>query len=61
MLKMLLVYGHLIATCIALGRVLQADQKLWSWRKDVLSEMQREYLDETQKIVTLALLSLIHI
>ena len=58
MLKMLLVYGHLIATCIALGRVLQADQKLWSWRKDVLSQVQREYLDETQKIVTLALLAL---
>ncbi|KZN21237.1 MULTISPECIES: hypothetical protein [Pseudomonas] len=58
MLKMLLVYGHLIATCIALGRVLQADQKLWSWRKDVLSEVQREYLEETQKIVTLALLAL---
>jgi hypothetical protein len=58
MLKMLLVYGHLIATCIALGRVLQADQKLWSWRRDVLSQVQREYLDETQKIVTLALLAL---
>ena len=58
MLKMLLVYGHLIATCIALGRVLQADQKLWSWRKDVLSQVQREYLDETQKIVALALLAL---
>ncbi|MCP6698150.1 hypothetical protein [Pseudomonas donghuensis] len=58
MLKMLLVYGHLIATCIALGRVLQADQKLWRWRKDVLSQVQREYLEETQKIVTLALLAL---
>ncbi|AIS12375.1 hypothetical protein TRE132_40830 [Pseudomonas chlororaphis subsp. aurantiaca] len=58
MLKMLLVYGHLIATCIALGRVLQADQKLWSWRKDVLGQVQREYLDETQKIVMLALLAL---
>jgi hypothetical protein len=58
MLKMLLVYGHLIATCIALGRVLQADQKLWSWRKEVLSQVQREYLDETQKIVMLALLAL---
>ncbi|AZD36724.1 hypothetical protein C4K22_3985 [Pseudomonas chlororaphis subsp. aurantiaca] len=58
MLKMLLVYGHLIATCIALGRVLQADQKLWNWRKDVLDQVQREYLDETQKIVMLALLAL---
>ncbi|WP_447789477.1 hypothetical protein [Pseudomonas farris] len=58
MLKMLLVYGHLIATCIALGRVLQADQKLWGWRKDMLGQVQREYLEETQKIVTLALLAL---
>jgi hypothetical protein len=58
MLKMLLVYGHLIATCIAQGRVLLADQKLWSWRKEVLSQVQREYLDETQKIVMLALLAL---
>ncbi|WP_166362510.1 hypothetical protein [Pseudomonas akapageensis] len=58
MLKMLLVYGHLLATCIALGRVLQADQKLWSWRKEILDQVRREYLEETQKIVTLALLAL---
>lgn len=58
MLKMLLVYGHLLATCIALGRVLQADHKLWSWRREALDRAQREYLEETQKIVTLALLAL---
>ncbi|UVJ45038.1 hypothetical protein NVV94_05510 [Pseudomonas sp. LS1212] len=58
MLKMLLVYGHLLATCIALGRVLQADHKLWSWRKEALDQARREYLEETQKIVTLALLAL---
>jgi hypothetical protein len=58
MLKMLLVYGHLLATCIALGRVLQADHKLWSWRKEALNQVQREYLEETQKIATLALLTL---
>jgi len=58
MLKMLLVYGHLLATCIALGRVLQADHKLWSWRRESLNSTQLEYLAETQKIVTLALLAL---
>lgn len=58
MLKMLLVYGHLLATCIALGRVLQADHKLWGWRKETLSQAGLEYLDETRKIVSLALLAL---
>lgn len=58
MLKMLLVYGHLLATCIALGRVLQADHKLWGWRRQSLTPAQLEYLAETQKIVTLALLAL---
>lgn len=58
MLKMLLVYAHLLATCIALGRVLQADHKLWSWRKEILDQARLEYLDETRKIVSLALLGL---
>ena len=58
MLKMLLVYGHLLATCIALGRVLQADHKLWSWRKEALDLTQRQYIEDTQKIVTLALWAL---
>ncbi|EJM77774.1 DUF2214 family protein [Pseudomonas sp. GM55] len=58
MLKMLLVYGHLLATCIALGRVLQADHKLWSWRKETLDQARLEYIDETQRIVSLALLAL---
>lgn len=58
MLKTLLVYGHLLATCIALGRVLLADHKLWLWRKTRLGATQRAYLEETQKIVTLALLAL---
>lgn len=58
MLKTFLVYGHLIATCIALGRVLQADHKLWGWRKEALDQARLEYLAETQKIVTLALLAL---
>lgn len=58
MFKTLLVYGHLLATCIALGRVLLADHKLWLWRKTPLGATQLAYLEETQKIVTLALLAL---
>lgn len=58
MLKMLLVYVHLLATCIALGRVLLADHKLWSWRKQALDQAKHEYLEETRKIATLALLAL---
>ena len=58
MLKMLLVYVHLLATCIALGRVLLADHKLWSWRKEALDQAKQEYLEETRKIATLALLAL---
>lgn len=58
MLKMLLVYVHLLATCIALGRVLLADHKLWSWRKEALDQAKLEYLEETRKIATLALLAL---
>ncbi|CAN7161843.1 hypothetical protein [Pseudomonas umsongensis] len=58
MLKMLFVYVHLLATCIALGRVLLADHKLWSWRKEALDQAKHEYLEETRKIATLALLVL---
>ena len=58
MLKTLLVYAHLLATCIALGRVLLADHKLWLWRKTPLGSTQLAYLEETQKVVTLALLAL---
>ena len=58
MLKMLLVYVHLLASCIALGRVLLADHKLWSWRKEALDQAKLEYLEETRKIATLALLAL---
>ncbi|MGL4315063.1 MAG: hypothetical protein ACRCTL_00385 [Pseudomonas sp.] len=58
MLKTLLVYAHLLASCIALGRVLHADHKLWMWRARQLRAAQLEYLAETQKIVTLALLAL---
>ncbi|AYC32279.1 hypothetical protein D3880_07745 [Pseudomonas cavernae] len=58
MLKMLLIYSHLLATCIALGTMLQADHKLWRWRKELLNRAMREQLAETQQIVTLALLFL---
>ncbi|MEO4048781.1 hypothetical protein AAFN46_17015 [Pseudomonas sp. CAU 1711] len=58
MFKTLLVYGHLLSTCIALGHVLLADHKLWRWRHAPLGSTQLAYLAETQKIVTLALLAL---
>lgn len=58
MLKTLLVYAHLLASCVALGRVLHADHKLWSWRASVLDASRLEYLAETQRMVSLALLAL---
>ena len=58
MLKLLLVYGHLLATCIALGTLLQADHKLWRWRKELLDPAQRQQLAEIQTIVSLGLLFL---
>ncbi|MDG9924057.1 MULTISPECIES: hypothetical protein [unclassified Pseudomonas] len=58
MLKTLLVYAHLLASCLALGRVLHADHQLWSWRARPLAALQLEYLAETQRIVGLALLAL---
>jgi hypothetical protein len=38
--------------------VLLADHKLWSWRKEALDQAKHEYLEETRKIATLALLAL---
>lgn len=58
MLKTLLVYGHLLATCVALGHVLLADHKLWHWRREPLTPAQLAYLVETQRVVSLALLAL---
>jgi hypothetical protein len=58
MFKTLLVYGHLLATCVALGHVLLADHKLWRWRRAPLTPVQLAYLAETQKVVSLALLAL---
>jgi hypothetical protein len=58
MLKILLIYSHLLATCIAIGVLLQADHKLWCWRKQLLNRSMREQLLETQKIVSWALLFL---
>lgn len=58
MLKTFLVYGHLLATCIALGTLLQADHRLWRWRKESLNETMRAQLAEVQQLVSLALLAL---
>lgn len=58
MLKTLLVYSHLLATCIALGTLLTADHKLWRWRRDWLDASQRAQLAEVQQVVGLALLAL---
>lgn len=55
MLKTLLVYAHLLASCLALGRVLHADHQLWSWRTRQLATAQLEYLAETRRLVGLAL------
>ncbi|MBS7660853.1 hypothetical protein I0D00_02665 [Pseudomonas lalucatii] len=58
MLKTLLIYSHLLATCVALGTLLQADHKLWRWRKEGLDEGRRAQLAEVQQVVGLALLAL---
>lgn len=58
MLKTLLVYSHLLATCIALGTLLQADHKLWRWRRERLDEPRRAQLGEVQRVVSVALLGL---
>lgn len=58
MLKTLLVYSHLLATCIALGTLLQADHKLWRWRREWLDASKRAQLAEVQQVVSLALLAL---
>lgn len=58
MLKTFLVYSHLLATCIALGTLLQTDHKLWRWRKAGLDDAKRAQLAEVQQVVSLALLAL---
>ncbi|WPC06877.1 hypothetical protein SBP02_09055 [Pseudomonas benzenivorans] len=58
MLKTFLIYSHLLATCVALGTLLQTDHKLWRWRKAGLDEGKRAQLAEVQQVVSLALLAL---
>lgn len=58
MLKTLLVYSHLLATCIALGTLLQADYRLWRWRRDWLDASKCAQLAEVQQVVGVALLAL---
>ncbi|WP_439862070.1 hypothetical protein [Pseudomonas sp. MBLB4136] len=58
MLKTLLVYAHLLATCVALGTLLQTDHKLWRWRKLGLDQARRAQLAEVQQVVSVALLAL---
>lgn len=58
MLKTLLVYSHLLATCIALGTLLQTDHKLLRWRKAELDAVKRDQLAEVMQLVSLALLAL---
>ncbi|SMC24843.1 hypothetical protein SAMN02745857_01984 [Andreprevotia lacus DSM 23236] len=58
MLKMIMVYIHLLTTCIALATVLKADRRLWAWRKKPLDSTRLGYLQSTQRTAstTLAIL-----
>ncbi|HEY3048591.1 MAG TPA: hypothetical protein VGJ72_14180 [Polaromonas sp.] len=58
LLKPLVVYAHLLATCIALGSVLLADHRLWRWRRRRLNPAMIVQLKETQGVVSLALTAL---
>lgn len=58
LLKPLVVYLHLLATCIALGSVLLADHRLWRWRHRRLNPSMIVQLKETQGVVSLALTGL---
>lgn len=58
MLKTIIVYLHLLATCVALGSVLLTDHRLWHWRHQRLDFGMLTQLAETQAIVTFALIAL---
>lgn len=58
LLKPLVVYAHLLATCIALGSVLLADHRLWRWRHRRLNPAMVAQMEETQRVVSLALAAL---
>ncbi|MEO7160284.1 MAG: hypothetical protein ABJA84_07470 [Polaromonas sp.] len=58
LLKPLVVFAHLLATCIALGAVLLADHRLWRWRQRRPSTVMVAQLRETQQVVSLGLAAL---
>lgn len=58
MLKTIVVYVHLLATCIAVGSVLLTDHRLWRWRSRKLDAGMLTQVAETQHIVTLTLTAL---
>lgn len=55
MFKTIVIYGHLIATCLAIGSAIRADFTLWRGRHSPLSEVLRNYLVETQTVVIISL------
>lgn len=58
LLKPLVVYAHLLATCIALGSILQADHCLWQSRHRQPTPSMLSQLKATQRVVSLALIAL---
>ncbi|KAF0814340.1 hypothetical protein IGB42_01241 [Andreprevotia sp. IGB-42] len=48
MLKLIVVYIHLLTTCIALAAVLKADRRLWHWREKALDGPRLAYIRTTQ-------------
>ncbi|MDX1458022.1 MAG: hypothetical protein R3276_10570 [Marinobacter sp.] len=58
MLKTLIVYSHLLATCLALGSVLVMDFRLWRWRNRTPDGAMLARMRETQAIATVSLVVL---
>jgi len=57
-MKTLLVYGHLIAACIAIGAIFLQDLEIWSNRHKPLSKAGFEGLQQAQTIITWTLILL---
>lgn len=58
MLKSLIIFTHLIVTCIALGSVLVMDMKLLMWRNRKPERIELLRIEETQHIANIALIGL---
>jgi hypothetical protein len=58
MLKLFVVYAHLIATCLALGMVLTLDWRLFRMRDQVLASADISKLTLTQRIASASLIFL---